>query len=549
MLRREPRAARGLAPAARAAEIGESPARRLAEGCGSSGRRLRRRSLATSIPSSRSRSPSSFHAPTEARSHGRPGMLRTTTPPSASRARSASGSALSKETERALAARGDARCRARPAAPPAARRASSRARAPRSSRPTRAARRPPARRRAVSALSDMRVQAAGVLVQLRRQALVRVGQVGVAAPGDLQPLAQRRADVQHARSRRGRTATSARRRRRRRSRARARRPGPRRRPGRRRAAPGRPPPPAPPARGCRSSSRRASRRPGACCGPTAFGDLRQRHRADRDAAQLARRDQRAEQPGVLLVAGHDLIARARAPGRRSPARCPSLVRGRQREVRRVAAERRGVERAQLPAQLGAPFEMRRACVPARPRAQLRRRRPARRARAAARRCRRSGTPAARRTGNSARNPVRSTNRENTRMSSADLPDTPVGTDGAGSRARRDDALHALGGRAPRRAVRRLRRAVALVGGGAGGVLGEHLGVLRGARVEALRARARLAARCRARAGSRGPSSTTPRTCCWAHPATRSGAGRDPGGSGGPARLRAARAASSSPGAS
>ena len=70
---------------------------------------------------------------------------------------------------------------------------------------------------------------------------------------------------------------------------------PRRRPGRRRAAP------APPAcassagASSRSSSPRASRRPGACCGPTASAISAQRHLAHAHAAQLPRGRQRAEQ--------------------------------------------------------------------------------------------------------------------------------------------------------------------------------------------------------------------------------------------------------------
>ncbi len=43
-------------------------------------------------------------------------------------------------------------------------------------------------------------------------------------------------------------------------------------------------------------------------GPTALATSLERHFADVHAAQLARGRQRAEQPGVLLVAGEDLIA-------------------------------------------------------------------------------------------------------------------------------------------------------------------------------------------------------------------------------------------------
>ena len=63
-----------------------------------------------------------------------------------------------------------------------------------------------------------------------------------------------------------------------------------------------------------------------------------------------------------------------------------------------------------------------------------------------------------------------------------------------------------------RDVRRLRRAAAMVGGGARGLLGGHLGVLRRACSPPYE-RVLERARCPARAGSRAPSSTTPRTCC------------------------------------
>src|ERR1019366_35465 len=69
---------------------------------------------------------------------------------------------------------------------------------------------------------------------------------------------------------------------------------------------------------------------------------------------------------------------------------------------------------------------------------------------------------------------------------------PVGTLGGDAPEHGADALHGLGGRAPRAPLRRLLRAVAVVGRRARGFLGRHLGVLRRSRLKALRARARLA---------------------------------------------------------
>ncbi len=68
----------------------------------------------------------------------------------------------------------------------------------------------------------------------------------------------------------------------------------------------------------------------------------------------------------------------------------------------------------------------------------------------------------------------------------------VGADSAGAGARVDDPLHALGGRAGGPVLRGLRAAAAVVGAGARELLGEHLGVLRGALLAPLRAGAGLA---------------------------------------------------------
>ena len=254
----------------------------------------------------------------------------------------------------------------------------------------------PSAQATVSALSDMRVEAARVLVQLRLEALVRVGEVRVAAPWRPAGARAARAHVQHPGAVRAaqpllpgaRIGVAAERV--------AHRPGPRRRPGRRRAARARPPPPAPPARGCRSSSRRASRRRGACAGRRRSATSANGTSRIETPLQLACGAERAQQPGVLLVARHDLIAAAELAGRRSPARCPRSCEVVSARSAVVAAERRGVGGAQLPAQLGAPFEVRRrAPLAAASRSSSCARRPAPRARAAARRCRRSDTPAAR----------------------------------------------------------------------------------------------------------------------------------------------------------
>ena len=96
-----------------------------------------------------------------------------------------------------------------------------------------------------------------------------------------------------------------------------------------------------------------------------------------------------------------------------------------------------------------------------------------------------------------------------------------------------------------RRVRRLRRAVALVGRRARGLLGGDLGVLRRARLASRTSACSTPDACPARAGSPAPSSTTPRTCCSGRPPparARRGGRRG-------ARLRAARARRARPGAS
>ena len=100
----------------------------------------------------------------------------------------------------------------------------------------------------------------------------------------------------------------------------------------------------------------------------------------------------------------------------------------------------------------------------------------------------------------------------------------------GASGRQHDSLHALGRGAPRPALRRLRGIAPLVAGGARGLLGGHLGVLRGARLARVRAGARLAHDAR-RAVVRGRGAQLRRE----HAAARSAPRR----CGGAARLRAA----------
>ena len=96
-----------------------------------------------SAPSRRSRSLSSFQAPTEARSSGRPGRLRTTTPASREAVARGLGVGVLPGDERAVAARGDGVAGLLQPLRPAPRPARGRGRAPRRSRGARA---PPARR-------------------------------------------------------------------------------------------------------------------------------------------------------------------------------------------------------------------------------------------------------------------------------------------------------------------------------------------------------------------------------------------------------------------
>ena len=90
-------------------------------------------------------------------------------------------------------------------------------------------------------------------------------------------------------------------------------------------------------------------------GQTASASSRERHRADLGAA-LARRDQRPDQAGVLLVGGDDLVARPDVhPRQHLPE--PLAGGGGQRDVVGAAAEQLGVARAQLGLELEAPLEV------------------------------------------------------------------------------------------------------------------------------------------------------------------------------------------------
>ena len=163
--------------------------RRRERGGGEAGNGVARGAAAqpSSASSSRARSCSSFQAPTDARSQGRPGMSRSSTPRAASRSRSATGSGLAKEISVAPA-RSDAaprRARAR------ARRAARRARGEQpcalvDGRPTGVREHLEGGQRAGDGLGAQRerVQAPRVLVQDGLQALAGVGEVGVAAAAD-----------------------------------------------------------------------------------------------------------------------------------------------------------------------------------------------------------------------------------------------------------------------------------------------------------------------------------------------------------------------------
>ena len=134
-----------------------------------------------------------------------------------------------------------------------------------------------------------------------------------------------------------------------------------------------------------------------------------------------------------------------------PGRCPRSCRSSAPGPRRRSrASRRRLRAAARSARCGVRSAPRRA--PRRPRAPAPPRRLARRRRAAARRCPRSGTRAGSRTGNSARSPEdvhKPREYPHGIQAQHARADAAVGADRAGSRARGDDALHALGRRAPR----------------------------------------------------------------------------------------------------
>ena len=88
------------------------------------------------------------------------------------------------------------------------------------------------------------------------------------------------------------------------------------------------------------------------------GDVGERNLAHSHAAQLARGGQRAEQPGVLLVAGEDLIAAAQLEAADHLGHALGGAGG-ERDVGGVGAERGGVGAAQRGAELAAAFEVRR----------------------------------------------------------------------------------------------------------------------------------------------------------------------------------------------
>ena len=221
------------------------------------------------------------------------------------------------------------------------------------------------------------------------------------------------------------------------------------------------------------------------------GELAERHFADLDAAQLARGAERAEQPGVLLVAGQDLIAGAEL----EPAdhlRHAFARAGRQRDIGR----RRSRARARRPRAAGRSARVRRSkCADARPSLRL-----ALQLRGGGRdRARGQRAVGARRSGRRAR-AGRETRRAARRgPRTARIPACPAhraaaacGSRPSRTRARRDDALHALGRRARGARLRDYEELWRWSVRRARGVLGEHLGVLRRARVATLRARARLA---------------------------------------------------------
>ena len=291
------------------------------DGCGGgrSGARLHRLAHAGSASTSRWRSRSSFQAPTDARSHGRSGMLRTITPCSASSARSLHGVGAGERHQRAVAARGgcaavfgEHRHQAR----------GERARVLVHCGPAGGLEHADGGERAGGGLGVQRhrVEAPRVLVHLRVEPGVGVGEVDVAASGDAQTLAQRGADPQRPGAVRsaqpllpgagvgvaaervhvhgdGADALGAVEQHRHVELAEL--------GGRQRAAD--------------PADVRAGDQPRART--DRVGDLRERHFAHLDAAQLARGGQRAQQPGVLLVAGEDLIAAAKLQATDRPAPC------------------------------------------------------------------------------------------------------------------------------------------------------------------------------------------------------------------------------------
>ena len=102
---------------------------------------------------------------------------------------------------------------------------------------------------------------------------------------------------------------------------------------------------------------RAGHQPSA--GADLVGDPRQRHFADRDAAQLARGHQRPEQARVLLIAGQDLVSGPqRKPGNGAG---DALARAaRERQVAGLASEQTRIRPAQVTAELAATPEVRAA---------------------------------------------------------------------------------------------------------------------------------------------------------------------------------------------
>ena len=262
---------------------------------------------AESAASSRSRSASSFQAPTDARSQGRRECCAGSPRTRRSRARSPSGSALVNETSVLSPARHHARGRCAQSSS-ASRPASVRARsctacqpADSSTRDGAPARRRPSRRSATASRSAARPRAAPA-----SSPASGFGEVGIAAPRDAQALAQRGADAQHpgpsgphshfwpapayASQPSARTSTGI-----------APTPwAPSSRTGtsRLRQLRGRVEPLTQPT--CEQATSRVS-------GPTGRRCLRSGTCA-RHAAQLACGAQRAEQARVLLVAGEDLIA-------------------------------------------------------------------------------------------------------------------------------------------------------------------------------------------------------------------------------------------------